>query len=969
MKYVCILFLLTFHLFGQSEPKWIWDSNNSKSVVLYKNIDVNKWIHSARVFAAGDDEFTLYINGKKILSGGNGEPVFLQLDVEKDLIKDSKENLFVVKADNKEQNAGVLVELILEYYDGRPFNRISNKDWQVQKASEAWKIQDFKANAKDPRVKEIAELGKAPWEKVNRAAFEKVSGMNKPTATQPSAMKVREGFKVELLYSVPKQTQGSWVSMTVDPKGRLIVSDQYGSLYRIKLDKGKVSGIEKIELDIGHAQGLLYAFDSLYVVVSREAHGGRGLYRLFDTDGDDSFDKKVLIKKFAEIGGEHACHGIVLGPDKKSIYLISGNQPPYFEMNHSQAPKLWQEDILLERAIGKGYFKGLKTPAGWVAKINPDGTNWERIAVGFRNPYDLAFNDDGDLFTYDSDMEYDQGMPWYRPTRVCIVSSGSEFGWRHASGKWPVRWEDGSKPIHDIGPGSPTGVAFGRGGDLPEIYQKSFFICDWSFGKLYAVHMSPDGGGYNAVSEEIVSGLPLPLTDIVVNPVDKAMYFTIGGRRVQSGLYRLTWTGGKLPKVPLAKNDLRELRRELEAFHKINPAAVSKAWEYLDHHDRYIRFAARTAIEHQPVKEWSDKALNEQSVSKKIYALMALSRAGGNAGTILSSLNKIDFTTVSELHEQALVRTYAILFSRNKEISKELLSVTGKKLNAHFPTENSDIDQDLLEILVHLQVPETAEKGMALLTSSLVQEDQIAYAKSLRHLKEGWNSELRKEFFKWFGKAQNFPGGVTIAVYTGNMKKTALDNAPESEREDLQKLVASMKGKVEAYTGPPRKFVKLWSMSDFKDPVKINKAVSKPRDLKNGKQLYAAAMCISCHRFDNRGGMYGPDLTSVFGKFSPRDLLQQIIEPGLEISDQYGSTIFEKNDGSSIVGKIINLGGSTITVNTNIANPNELVVLDRRFVKSMKDNPTSMMPPGLLATLSEEDIYDLLAYLLKKGSQ
>ena len=44
---------------------------------------------------------------------------------------------------------------------------------------------------------------------------------------------VKEGFQAELLYTVPKDTQGSWVAMTVDPKGRLIVSDQYGALYRV----------------------------------------------------------------------------------------------------------------------------------------------------------------------------------------------------------------------------------------------------------------------------------------------------------------------------------------------------------------------------------------------------------------------------------------------------------------------------------------------------------------------------------------------------------------------------------------------------------------------------------------------------------------------------------------------------------------------------------------------------------------
>src|ERR1700722_3855328 len=51
----------------------------------------------------------------------------------------------------------------------------------------------------------------------------------KPTATPIELIKAKKDFKIELLYSVPRETQGSWVNMTVDDKGRLIVSDQGGN--------------------------------------------------------------------------------------------------------------------------------------------------------------------------------------------------------------------------------------------------------------------------------------------------------------------------------------------------------------------------------------------------------------------------------------------------------------------------------------------------------------------------------------------------------------------------------------------------------------------------------------------------------------------------------------------------------------------------------------------------------------------
>ena len=98
------------------------------------------------------------------------------------------------------------------------------------------------------------------------------------------AFVVAPGFLVEQLFVVPKATHGSWVSMTFDSQGRLIVSDQGDrGLFRVTLPaigSHEKTRVEQLKTPLTAAQGMLYAFDSLYVSVN--GGPGSGLYRLRD---------------------------------------------------------------------------------------------------------------------------------------------------------------------------------------------------------------------------------------------------------------------------------------------------------------------------------------------------------------------------------------------------------------------------------------------------------------------------------------------------------------------------------------------------------------------------------------------------------------------------------------------------------------------------------------------------------------
>ncbi|MCB1230930.1 MAG: c-type cytochrome [Verrucomicrobiae bacterium] len=986
-NYLCALaFLLLLHApattFSQDQspvPFWIWpQAKMGEHDVVYfrKTFSVPGDLKRALLVVSADNEAQVLVNGdKRGFKSDNWERPIIE-DIT-DRLNAGGDNVIAVRAGNKGGSAGFLAQIVLENRGGVKTAIVSDDSWEASNQGEkGWNDVNFspKGGPWKPAVK-LNAAGTPPREKISPAFLATLENLREPTATQVDHIKLAEGFRVELLYSVPKTDQGSWVAMTQDDKGRLIVSDQYGSLYRLTppalgqtLSEGDV---EKIDLDIGGAQGLLYAFDSLYAVLNTNEHGGRGLYRVRDTDGDDKFDSKELLRKFEEQGGEHGPHAVVLGPDGKSIYVIIGDQTPVTEVDQSRVPKVWDEDLLLERPYGRGFMKGVMAPGGWIAKTDPDGKTWELIATGFRNEYDAAFNREGQLFTYDADMEWDMNTPWYRPTRVCLVASGAEFGWRNGGGKWPAYYPDSLPAVVDIGPGSPTGVSFGYGAKFPKKYQDALFICDWSYGKLYAVHLDPKGAGYAGKFEEFMSAQPLPLTDILVGNQDGAMYITIGGRRVQSGLYRVTYVGdesiGDDQGTPLS--DMAEERLKLESFHgKQDPKAIETAWPFLSSEDRWLRFAARIAIESQPVSEWQEKALSEKNPVAAINAAIALARHGEKAlqPKLLTLLNVIDWSKLTASQQTDLTRAYSLAFTRMgmpDDATREKLIA---HLDPHLPAKKPEPNIELVQLLVYLQAPSVAGKGIALLKSAPSQEEQIAYAKSLRHLKAGWTHDLRADYFRWFVQAAGYKGGASFGLFVENMKQTALENTPEEEKIALKEIIeAKPEGTEPRFTFEPREFVKNWTLSDFDDV--INVGLEGNRDYTNGRKMFGAATCFACHRFNQEGGAIGPDLTSVSGKFSPHDLLEQIIDPNKEISDQYGSMVFTMIDGTQINGRVMNLNGDSINVNTNMLNPDQIETIDRKRLKEMKASPYSMMPIGLLNTLSKDDVLDLMAYLLSGG--
>ncbi|MDP6468726.1 MAG: c-type cytochrome [Pirellulaceae bacterium] len=961
------------------KPTWIWGPNHNRDYAMRKRFDggaTTAWLQ-----ATCDNSMRLLINGHQVAQSDSWEnPV--RVEVSKHLREGTNE--IVASVGNAGSVAGFAFKLALSNGEEVRYV-ISDESWESVEKLGPW-----------VPVRTMGKMGIGPWKDV----FSKPAGLAEPDR---GIFHLLPGFQVELLYTVPKNQQGSWVSIAFDDRGRLIASDQGGhGLYRItppSIDGKGETKVERLSAKITSAQGLLYAFDSLYVSVN--GGPGSGLYRLRDTSGDDQFDEVLKLKALAG-GGEHGPHALRLSPDGKSIYLIAGNHTnPPAEFSASRLPSNWSEDHLLPRQWdARGHARGKLAPGGWIAKTDPDGKSWEMFSTGYRNPYDMDFNADGDLFAYDADMEWDMGMPWYRPTRVVHATSGSEFGWRSGTGKWPTYYVDSLPQLVNVGPGSPVGAAFGYGTLFPEKYQHAFYICDWTFGTMYAVHSQASGAGYTATKEEFISRTPLPLTDVAVGP-DGAMYFTTGGRGAQSELYRVTYRGKASTKAIDAHDTefaaLRALRKEIETYHttaKDPQSAVAFLWPHLGHHDRHIRYAARVAIEHQPVEAWSKKAVNSSDPVGTIQAVVALARQGDPTlqPKVLAALDRIDIANLSESQQLDLLRAWSLVFIRMSKPGQQTATRLVKKLDGLFPAESDRLNRELCAMLVYLNSPTVVTKTLELLGKETTQEtlatdallarnrgyggtiaqmlanqpdlQKLHYAFTLRNVRYGWTFEQRRQYLVWLAEARDRSGGASYQGFIDNMRKDALENASEAERKLLASeimITPVNTAELPKATGPGR----AWTLADL---VGASQQGLKARDFENGRKMFAAARCIVCHRFEGRGGATGPDLTNVAGRFTPGDLSESIVNPSKVVSDQYRASVVVTTSGKVYTGRLSGDQEDKLTILIDPEDASKVVTFQKSEVESVKPSAVSLMPDDLLKELNRDEVLDLFAYMLSRGN-
>jgi putative heme-binding domain-containing protein len=993
-RLLCLLTLCLVSAVASAETFWIWGSKNNvaKQQVWFRTSFELKEVPSvAKLQAVADNHCVVWLNGKQ-LGGSDDWADAFTAEVAGDL-KVGVNTLAIVG-----RNDGGIAAMSCRLNAGKAVLVESGASWKTSLADpgKGWDAGTFD-DAKWAPASIVKKMGEAPWGNPFGGDKKAANGKRTPSTSVAAAdeLILQPGFKAELLYTVPKPEQGSWVSLAVSPEGDLVAGDQGGVLWRVSLKDPNKPVVTKIDTKFFGCHGLLFAHGALYACTSEKGKGD--IWRLRDTKGDGSYAEQTMIRALKG-SGEHGPHQLVLDRDG-SILVVGGNHTKLPDDEKAGAPvKRYDEDDLLKKyEDANGHASGIKAVGGWIARMDKDGKDWVRVTTCFRNPYDCSVAPDGDIFTYDSDMEWDMGAPWYRPTRIYLCTPGGELGWRSGAGNNAFPTLDMQPALVDIGPGSPTGTTMGTGAKFPASYQRAFFACDWTFATLYAVHLTPEGGGWKARKEVFAAGKPFSVTDAVIRPQDGHMYVTIGGRGGQSALYRITYKGAE-PTAPVAWFDAtpeQKLRRELEALRDVAPsaAALDKAWPLMGHADRWVRYAARIAVEHQPVDAWRSRVKADANLDLALNAALALARSGGapDLGAIVTAADSAANSKDLRLRQDRL-RVLHVAFARHGKPDAATVARLGKESAGRIPSGDNALDRLLAQLAIYLGEPNAparvlqamkiAQPAPAVVADPEILARHPGYAKAaanamvvtpsstriglavyLSRATVGWTPELRKQFFGYLDVLAQAEGGNSLKGFVRNIRKESLAAAPEAERPELELIapVAARKpaAPIPAAAGPGR----LWTHAEALKVWEDAKA-KKTFDFANGQKMFAAALCSQCHRMGNDGGAQGPDLSGLGARTAPADVLMSIVQPNAVLSDQYANSVIGRVDGGKTIGRILNEEGDKLELSVNPFDPAVTISVNRSDILSIDRSPDSPMPVGLINSLNAQEVADLLAYLV-----
>jgi putative membrane-bound dehydrogenase-like protein len=837
---------------------------------------------------------------------------------------------------------------------------------------------------------------------------------NQPTdeRTFRDIVKAPDGFDLTLFAAPPQVAYP--VALAAAPTGELFVAvDEQGSigtrpgggkiLRCVDTDgDGKVDDVT-VFARVDHPRGLVYQDGSLWVLhppyLSVFHHGGKGV-----ADKSEVLVTGLTSDMIDRRGGDHTTNGIRLGLDGW-IYIAVG-------------------DYGCPEARGKD--GSTVTMRGGILRVRPDGTDLEVFATGLRNPFDIGIDPFMNLFTRDNDdnraggwdirvSHLIQGAYYgysqhYANFPDEIMPPLGQFGGGSGTGnlflqdeRWPEPfrnvlltgdWGRSEVYRHELtanGPTfdlkqevflkipRPTGIDMDGSGRL--------FVASWRGGEA-STYVGPNVGFVARVTPR---GLrPAPFPNLKAAGLDELVRLLSG----PNGVARLHSQREILRRGRKAETTeaLTRLASDAKAPLEGRVAAIFalKQLDGKDSHPALRKLADDAAVRAFALRALTDRkkeldgldtqrfvaALADASPRVRAQALIGLARLG-DVSAAKSILPLTARPQGSALPVRKPVHAQPDPGRVLPHLAVRSLIALGA-VDACLEALDGPHAEGALQALRYLNGKKTVDgliQKLATVRSSDRRRDLLVTLIRLYHHEADYQGAwwgIRPENTGPYYDSVEWEQSKRIGkVITSAVRDTDPDTA-DFLRAQLARYRISLEGlpgRTEVGRTVEKEAPIVVRKADPANPNQIGnlayeaasrRTLAARGDAVKGKTFFQSQSCTACHTDADGQAPKGPHLVDIGKRYSAGELVESILKPSAKIAQGFETYLFEMADGKVITGFVVSQSARTVLIREATGLQHELPLAQ---IESRAIQKQSVMPDGLVNTLTPEELADLIAYL------
>ena len=827
---------------------------------------------------------------------------------------------------------------------------------------------------------------------------------------QPPAVEIPRAsdprLVVELFAAAPDIVHP--IGLAFDAKGRLLIIESH-THFRPKDYAGpkhdRIRVLEDTKGD-GKADRFTTYFEGTTATMDIASHPDSSIYlatrneiiRLRDTNGNGKADQRERLL-FLDTKGDYPHNGLC-------GLCFDANGDLYFGMGENMGI-----DWALKGADGVTILGGGE--GGNVFWCTKDGRKLRRVATGYWNPFTMCRDAQGRLFVADNDPD---SMP---PCRLVHLVEGGDYGYQYRYGRSGRHvfqaWDGelpGTLPMMSGTGEAPSKVLSCESAGLPRELLGNLLVTAWADHRVERYVVTERGASYTAERQPFVQGgKDFRPVGMAVAP-DGSLFvsdwvmpdYTLHGR---GAVWHIR------SREPMKRADAAELRRDLlKALPPVHDPPNGDPWKQLLDADPFVRHAGVQRLAGDPAALASINLKQLGDPRQRIGFLLAHRATGRPDGRRLVSAflsdpdEEVRFLAAKWISDERLVEQRARLAEAIQDpkltprmymaFTTALARVEGREADegklADFCLDRAaDAAAPAgARVLALRQVPVSHKRlTIDLLSKLLDQEDDALQLEAARALADHpdpkrfeallevmrsvkLSGEVRAQAVaglaaragEWKAELMQLALGAQVKLRDEALRclvGTQLEADQKRELEELARRRPEAADLVWRVLGQP--FAK--NRSSVSDLDTWLRRLEGPADASAGRRIFAHAKlttCSRCHRIDGRGSEIGPELSAI-GRTERRAILESILQPSANIAPHYQAWILETTDGKLRTGLLTR---TYLDEYTYLDEKGASFTLNSREIVASRPSPKSIMPDGLVDTLTDQELRDLLAYLCER---